>query len=119
METKPPLFDQALDVLKAFHRGHFAEWYPRLSKNPDFCAWLYKNNYLRPVMPECKQSCIDATKRHFLEQGAEIGTEAVRNDMNNHYLNLVQEFMVVDYLEGMTQREADELLKRIKNLDSE
>lgn len=116
---KTTLFDQAYHLLKLFHSGVFASWHKELANVPQLRKWLYANGYLKPVTPECKQSCIEATKRHFLAQGKEIGTEAVRGEMNDHYLTLVEEFMMVEYLEGMTQIEADNLLRKLKTLDNQ
>lgn len=115
-KTLSKIHTQLFTALKAFHTQPFDVWCPMLDECYDLTQYLYRNRMLPPITDDLKAHCIERTKDHFLREGKEIGTEAVRKEMNDHYYAKVEKFLLVQFLESLDQEGADELLKKTKSL---
>jgi hypothetical protein len=91
-------------------------WHPLLDGCGDLKAYLHRNKLLPDVDDDLKQSCMFVTKHKWLSEGREIGTEAVRKEMNAHYFSMVENHLLVRWMEGLTQEGVDEVLKKTKEL---
>jgi hypothetical protein len=112
MET---LQQQLTTLVNQIENGPFSVWYETLQSSKPLLKHLYEKGKFKPTK-ELKDYCASVVKKRFLEQGAEVGTEGVREEMNAAYFALLEDFLFCAWYDGLTQSELDKVLSELRGV---